>query len=151
MKNFSDLLDTDSRINVKVCLFAITNNGYPCCKVIINNLTQYDGPIAGSMTLECAVELIDPIKIEIMMSDKNYSAEKETAILIDSVNIDGFEIVPNWTHLAHYDNEKFINEPTSYLGFNGTWLLAINEPFYRWQHRITGQGWLLEPTHNISS
>ena len=77
------------------------------------------------------------------MSDKDYSVEKETAILIDSVIIDGLEIIPNKTHLAYYFNERNIDSPTSYLGFNGTWRLQINEPFYLWQHRIIVQGLLL--------
>lgn len=30
--------------------------------------------------------------------------------------------------------------------WNGTtWIMKLHEPFYRWRHRVTGQGWLLEP------
>jgi hypothetical protein len=49
------------------------------------------------------------------------------------------------SHLATYKNDQNVTQPTNYLGFNGTWNLKINEPFYRWRHNITGQGWLLEP------
>ena len=45
----------------------------------------------------------------------------------DTVIIDGIEILPKYNYLAK----------------NG--VLTIPEPFYRWYHRITGQGWLLEP------
>jgi len=45
----------------------------------------------------------------------------------DTVLIDGVEILPKY----------------SYMSNNGT--LEINEPFYRWYHRVSGQGWLLEP------
>jgi hypothetical protein len=93
-----------------------------------------------------SVDVLDHIDISIGMRDKIYSAEKETAILIDSIKIDGFEIVPSWTQLAEYINERNFTGPTSYLGFNGTWRLSIQEPFYQWKHRITGQGWLLHPT-----
>lgn len=27
----------------------------------------------------------------------------------------------------------------------GMWRITLHEPFYRWRHRVTGQGWLLEP------
>lgn len=27
----------------------------------------------------------------------------------------------------------------------GHWRITLHEPFYRWRHRVTGQGWLLEP------
>ena len=59
--------------------------------------------------------------------------------------IDDFDVVPMWTQLAKYSNDSNVTAPTNYLGFNGTWSLEITEPFYRWQHKITGQGWLLKP------
>lgn len=27
----------------------------------------------------------------------------------------------------------------------GMWRLTLDEPFYRWRHRVTGQGWLFKP------
>ena len=45
----------------------------------------------------------------------------------DNVTIDGFEILPRYQYLAQ-DN-----------------VLKINEPFYCWYHRASGQGWLLKP------
>jgi hypothetical protein len=44
-----------------------------------------------------------------------------------TVTIDEIEILPKYRYLA----------------CNG--VLAIPEPFYRWYHRISGQGWLLNP------
>jgi len=46
---------------------------------------------------------------------------------IATVTIDGVEILPKYRHLAV--DEK----------------LTISEPFYRWYHRVSGQGWLLTP------
>ena len=65
--------------------------------------------------------------------------------MIDSLAIDGFDIVPGYVHLASYENEVNYTEPTTYLGFNGTWTWAIDQPFYIWKHHATGQGWLLQP------
>lgn len=45
----------------------------------------------------------------------------------DVVTIDGIEILPKYKHLAVDDR------------------LTIFEPFYCWYHRVSGQGWLLEP------
>lgn len=45
----------------------------------------------------------------------------------DHVTIDGIEILPKYLYLA--ENR----------------VLEIPEPFYRWYHRISGQGWLLTP------
>jgi hypothetical protein len=45
----------------------------------------------------------------------------------DTVTVDGIEILPTY----------------SYLATNGK--LVIDEPFYCWYHRVSGQGWLLVP------
>ncbi len=145
MKNFSELLDTDVKITVSVSVAPITDNGDPRAWIRINDRTLYHNRLAFPILAQIDVDLLDPIEIEIGMSDKIYDQNLETAVVIDSVCIDGFEIIPNFTHLAQYQNERNIDQPTSYLGFNGSWKLTIPEPFYRWQHRVSGQGWLLEP------
>jgi hypothetical protein len=45
----------------------------------------------------------------------------------DTVTEDGEEILPRY----------------QYLAVDGK--LTIPEPFYRWYHRVSGQGWLLTP------
>lgn len=44
-----------------------------------------------------------------------------------TVSVDGIEILPKY----------------HYLAVGG--VLTINEPFYCWYHRVSGQGWLLIP------
>lgn len=146
MNNFLDLLDTDCQITVTLKLRVIHDNGYPGVSVRVNdNVIEYL-QLTGSVEHQFDIPLLDPIEIEISIKDKQYSEIKETAVLIDSINIDGFEIVPQWTHLAEYHSERGLQGPTSYLGINGSWKLTIDRPFYQWRHHITGQGWLLEPT-----
>lgn len=96
--------------------------------------------------MHASVGLTEPIKIEVEMKDKKYDQNLETALIIDELTIDGMEIIPNYVHLATYHNERGLELFTNYLGFNGSWVLDINEPFYQWRHRVTGQGWLLEPS-----
>jgi hypothetical protein len=145
MKNFSDLLATETDIEVRIRLRAISDNGDPRCRVIVNKDTLYDSWMSGPVDLVSHVALTDHILISIEMSGKNYSADRETAVIIESLSIDGFDIIPRFAHLGHYENERGISGSTSYLGFNGSWMLDIPEPFYRWRHRITGHGWLLDP------
>lgn len=45
----------------------------------------------------------------------------------DSVTVDGIEILPKYQHLAKGN------------------ALIVDEPFYQWYHRVSGQGWLLKP------
>lgn len=58
-----------------------------------------------------------PLMVNIDLSFQNPS----------SVRIDGMEVLD--------------------LGYQhmGMWRITLHEPFYRWRHRVTGQGWLLEP------
>jgi hypothetical protein len=145
MKNFSDLLATKKDIEVRICIRAICENGEPRYSIKINQSVVYDGQISGKVEKISRVGLTDPILIEIEMTEKKYSAEKETAVIIESIKIDEFDMIPAFTHLSRYDNERGYTGITSYLGFNGKWTLDIAEPFYRWRHRETGQGWLLDP------
>lgn len=80
------------------------------------------------------------------MTNKNYSADSETAVLIDSITIDNFELIPNYIHLSEYQSERGLQGPSFYLGINGNWVFDIKKPFYQWRHDVTGQGWLLTPT-----
>ena len=147
MKNFSDLLAINADIEIKISVTPICNNGNPRCRILINDQVCYDDVLSGAQHLSSRVGLNDAICITVEMSDKVYSQERETAVVIDQIAIDGFDLIPDCTHLAHYENDQSVQTgPVSYLGFNGTWTLDIKEPFYRWRHRVTGQGWLLEPT-----
>lgn len=145
MKNFSELLATDISISINVKIEPIVNNGEPTAWIIINQHTVYHNRLSSMISVTVDVPLLAPIDIEIGMSGKTHSKHAETAVIIQSICIDNFEIVPNYTQLACYQNEQNFDSPTSYLGFNGAWRLCIDEPFYRWHHRVTGQGWLLEP------
>ena len=146
MKTFSDLLDINPKIDLSVAIEPLSHNGYPDFWITVNDQIIAQGTLIHSITEHCQINLLDPIRLEIGMKQKRYSADKETAIIIRSIDIDGFEIVPNWTHLATYQNDHDNRSPTSYLGFNGTRRLDITEQFYRWRQRVTGQGWLLEPS-----
>jgi hypothetical protein len=145
MKNFSDLLAIKPSLKIAATLSPIFDNGYPICQLSVNNHILHCGPLLARQTFTVDINLSESINFSIEMSGKMYNAEKETAIEINSVCFNSFEIIPNWTHLTSYHNDHNINAPTSYLGFNGTWQLTIDKPFYHWLHEITGQGWLLKP------
>lgn len=63
--------------------------------------------------------LLDPLHLEIQGGD------------VRQITIDGFDILPAWHWVLETQPDRTV--------------LSIREPFYRWRHRITGQGWLLEP------
>lgn len=140
MKTYSDLQDIDQLINVKINLRPV---GSPDVIAEINqNRSEHTG-LTTPITVEYRVGLLDNIDIVIKLRNKEYSTNNETAVIIDNIAIDDIDIVPKFDYLATYVNDHNNNNPTSYLGFNGTWQLNINQPFYRWLHKHTGQGWLL--------
>jgi hypothetical protein len=141
MSKFLDLLATEKTLDVVLTLRPI---GCPQLQVTVNNQVLYHDQLNQSIVLQHSIPLLDPLLVTVALSDKLYG-QKETAVVIEQFDIDNFSIVPAWTQLAKYSNDHNYNDPTNYLGFNGSWVLATDVPFYQWKHIITGQGWLLQP------
>ena len=145
MNRFSDLLASKPCITVDITVRPITHNGAPDLLVEVNQQVLFSGVLDRSVTLTATdLDLLEPLLIKLTMSNKNYNADLETAVVVESFKIDDFEFVPDHTHLFEYANDHDNTQPTSYLGFNGVWSLSIPEPFYRWLHHTTGQGWLID-------
>jgi len=146
MKNFYDLLDINKNIDFVLEVEPILKNGEPIIKVLLNQDCIFGKYSLTAYQKICTrISLLDTIKLEVIMSDKKYNANLETAIIIKKLEIDGIEVIPKYNHLIDYQNDHNINTKTNYLGYNGTWTLDIDRPFYQWLHQASGQGWLLEP------
>lgn len=145
MKTFSDLLATKIENQIFLQITPVSANGFPSVWVSINDRVVYRGLLQSMICVKQEFALASRLKVEIGLEHKQYSAERETAVIIDSLRINSFELIPGWSHLACYINERHVNEPASYLGFNGVWCLETDDCFHRWWHRSTGQGWLLDP------
>ncbi len=146
MKNFLNLLDTKDNIFVKLELHSITKMNVPYVNVSINDRLEYSDYLQDTLTVTGYFDLLMPLCVKVEMLEKQYNQQKETAVVIDSLSIDDFVIIPQYNHLVVYENEKNFSNSTCYLGANGTWNLSVDKPFYQWLHEITGQGWLLTPT-----
>lgn len=140
MKNYSDLQDIDTRLNLVIELAPV---GTPTATVIINN-KQYDYPrLANPIIINEYLPLMELINIDIILSNKHYTLEYETAVIIQRLTIDNINLIPKYDYLAKYVNDHNNDNPTSYLGFNGKWTLTFDRPFYHWLHEHSGQGWLI--------
>lgn len=146
MKTFLELLDTDPQIDIQINIDPVYHSDAPYTTVAVNDSILFDAILTEKVNLQCSIPLLNPIKITIGLKNKQYNLDRETAVVIEQITIDQFQIVPNYTQLATYVNDHQNSNTTSYLGFNGIWSLTIPEPFYRWKHQITGQGWLLQPS-----
>lgn len=141
MKTYSDLQDIDQSIDVKIILRPI---GLPNVSAGINqDFSNYLG-LSAPVVLDYRVRLLDNIDIVIKLYNKQYNIDNEIAVIIDDIAIDNISVIPRFDYLAEYINDHNNTNPTSYLGFNGIWRLNIDQPFYHWLHKHTGQGWLLK-------
>lgn len=145
MKNFYDLLDIKKQILISLKIVPVIDKEIPYVKIEINNDILHKGNIEKELILNYQTNLLEIIDLKIELLNKDYKNSKNTAITIESLKINSFEIIPQWTQLARYENDCNISQPTNHLVFNGIWNLKIDKPFYRWKHEITGQGWLLKP------
>ena len=145
MKNFYELLDIKKKIDISLTIIPMIDTQFPRIKININENCLYNNFVKETITVEHRLELLENLDIKIQLYDQEHNKSKKIAATVKSLLIDLFEIIPQWTHLATYQNGQGATQPTDHLEFNSTWNLKINEPFYRWKHRITGQGWLLEP------
>jgi hypothetical protein len=142
MKKFSDLLATDLHLDLALIAEPV---GIPDVEIWVNQQLIHQGQLLESFTVSTQLPLLSGFLILVKLRNKVYSLESETAVVLTKLSIDGFDLVPNFTHLAQYTNDHGFNKPTSYVGFNGEWKFEVTKPFYQWQHEITGQGWLFQP------
>jgi hypothetical protein len=142
MKNFSDLLATDLHLDLVLIVEPV---GCPDVEIWVDQQLIHQGQLSESVKLSKQLPLLPGFLISVNLKNKVYSSEFETAVRLTKLSIDGFDIIPNFTHLAQYANDHAFNEPTSYVGFNGEWRLEVTKPFYQWRHEITSQGWLFRP------
>jgi hypothetical protein len=137
MKRYSDLLDIDTRLNLKLELEPI---GTPEVSITIADYRQ-DYLLSNNKIIDYTVDLLQPFSVIIELQNKQYSLDRETAVIF-RLSVDDIEIVPKYDYLADYVNDHDNHDPTSYLGFNGKWTLTVDRAFYHWLHLHSGQGWL---------
>jgi hypothetical protein len=74
--------------------------------------------------------LATDLKLNVVVNGKAIDANLHDRLIFDAndiVTVDSIDVLPKY----------------SYLAINGQ--LIIDEPFYRWYHRVSAQGWLLTP------
>ena len=140
MKTYSDLQAIDTRLQLQVELEPV---GTPEVTIAINGVENHYLVLSDTIILDYRVNLLDLFAVSIELSNKHYTTEYETAVIIRRLSVDNIELIPQYDYLAEYVNDHDNNNPTSYLGFNGKWTLTFDRPFYHWLHLHSGQGWLI--------
>lgn len=141
MQTFSQLRAIDWVLPITITLMPINN---PDIKVAVSGKSLFDGCLPCEKHLISSIDLLGSLSIEIALRNKNYHGP-EQAVIVSLITVDGKDHTKTLIEHADYANDHGFVQPTSYLGFNGSWKLQIDMPFYRWLHIETGQGWLLDP------
>jgi hypothetical protein len=145
MHNYLKTLDTNQLLKAKIKFKPVIDNGLPHLTVECNGVRKYNNELGHTLAVYVNFGILESFALSIAMAGKEYSSEKETAIVIEEFVIEGVDVIP-YLNQAVYVNDRNYNGSTSnYIGFNGIWEFKIDEPFYHWLHKITGQGWLLTP------
>jgi hypothetical protein len=149
MPHFLNQLDTNRLIKAELTFGFAGTNGPPKHAVAINGESKWQDTLQQPSVLSVVVEheffLLSSLVVEVAVWDKDYDLEPDSALIIEDFQIDNVSLLPDLIKYSRYINDKNWTEPTTHLGFNGVWQYIIPEPFYRWHHKVTGQGWLLYP------
>lgn len=151
MNNYLDLLATDCHtVDIELTVDSVVNNGTPDLTVVINHRQHYQAPINAPVCINTKMTLLQHLDIKLIVTGKTYSAQKETAVIVTSLLVDGVQLANKFDIPIMYTNDQNVKYSGFYLGFNGVWHLSLNQPFYRWLHTATGQGWLLTPVESAA-
>jgi len=140
MNPFLNLLDTiETEIKIKISLHPVKYVNVPEVDVLVNDIFVFSDLIKEKKIIQTSVQLEENIDLKIVSKNNN-------ALVIKSIKIDDFEIIPDHINYSNYVGADGTDYGSSeYLGVSGKWNLSIKEPFYNWKHKTTGMGWLLHP------
>mgnify|MGYP000137748703 CR=1 FL=1 len=139
MNHFLKHLDIKKFINIEIIISPIAKDYLPFISLHINKKKIFDGPLHKTQKINDKVDLLENIEIFILSKNNN-------ALTIDSLTLDGFQIIPDYNHhITYFDSNNKEIGPSNFLGVSGEWNFSTTSPFYIWKHHVTDCGWLLNP------
>jgi hypothetical protein len=122
IKTFSDILDIDTQDQLQLHL-VIESHGN------IHYRMRLNGHLISDTDTTYTVGLFSTVNLKCTVFEANGGA-----VEIKLLAINGQEVLPKYQHLAQ--------PSTAWIDQEGTWEFTIDQPFYPWFHKISGQGWL---------
>jgi hypothetical protein len=150
-------------VNLSVSLTPVFWNDTPNIKIQFNQQLLFLGKLTKQKVFKWNLPAIDKNRLSIFFlnkSDEDTVDDKDKAIIIDSIGIEGFNYNSFFTHSQYKPDyspgyyryakehnlsvDKIIN--TNYLGFNGEWWLEFDWPVFAWIYQVetNGLGWIYE-------
>jgi len=117
--------------------------GYPTVEVICNNQVKTMRLFRESSWVNFEFEQIaGPLQLTVEHRDRAPS-DGVTAVEIKSVKINGIES-PRILYQGLYHPIGMPARRTTYIDFNGVWVLDFAVPVYTWIHKTQGLGWIYD-------
>jgi hypothetical protein len=91
MKTYSDLKDIDTRLRLHIELEPV---GTPDVTTTINGFVNHYPGLSSSINLDYYIDLLDLFSVNIELSNKHYTLEYETAIIIKRLSVDNIDLIP---------------------------------------------------------
>lgn len=114
MKNFSEVTDINTADQLAIHI-ELAKHDDPVYSFTVNGKEN-----VGTLY----IDLLSPIHFKCLV--------QSGAVNIVQITVNGHEVMPLYQHVA--------NPTTSWV--TTKWELQIQQPFYTWYHKITGQGWI---------
>ena len=122
MNDFSDILDIDIQDQLQVRLVIQVHGA-------IHYRMRLNGHLITDLDTTYTVGLFSTVNLKCTVIEPNAGA-----VEIKLLAINGQEVLPKYQHLAQ--------PSTAWIDREGIWKFTIDQPFYPWYHRISGQGWV---------
>ena len=144
-------------LSIDLLLTPIINRRNPTAHIKFNNTQtsiELAEPTWYSFTASGSKETVVKLEIEHYgktNADTDPATGDDLAIIVDQIKINGI-VSPKFVwEGVYYPNypDHLQDQPkelkySSYLGWNGTWILTVTLPAFTWIHRVENLGWIYD-------
>jgi hypothetical protein len=144
MLTYSELQAIDYSPLVEIKMSPLMGGDWPLVSVYINHTPVMMQRVYETMTVRHYAAAQSKFYITIMVEDPDTPAANHnlfaTGIDFEGIWVDGQEVTA-W--VLQHSNMKLITPNQITAG--SRWEFDSVVPFYHWLHKVSGQGWLLQP------
>jgi hypothetical protein len=153
-----DTFDTD----IKLTISPVFYEEYPEIKLMFDGVVKFKGALTERTVFDLTSELpVGEHIVEVHFLNKKTTDTKldqglDKAIVIESVTLEGMDNERfKWAGVYYPVYPDYVTDgatelpSTTYLGWNGVWILKLTSPIYTWIHQTEHLGWIVEVDKNL--
>ena len=153
------MFDTD----IKLVISPVFYGEYPEIKLLFDDVIKFEGALKEKTIFDLTSDLhvgehiIEVHFLNKKMSDTKVEQGLDKAVIIESIIIEGMDNERfKWAGIYYPNYPEYIIDgtkelpSTTYLGWNGVWILKLESPIYSWIHKKEYLGWIVELDKNLN-